>query len=305
MYDVIIVGGGPAGLSAALMLGRARRRVIVIDAGKPRNAAARVFHGFLGRDGLNPHDFLSDGRKEVAKYRVELLNDTVVGGEVLSESAEHPFPTAFAVHTEGGRSLKCRKILFATGMCDEVPDLPGFRECYGATVHHCPYCDGWEHQQKHLLAFGKTAEKAVGLGVSLKGWSEKVTVLTNGHSLSDDQKARLSKNHIDYREEAVARLSHHGDKLLGVDFSTGGTLAADALFFNTAFSPQTDVPRALGCTFCEETDDGTHDKQRTNVPGLFLAGDADGDVQFVIVAAGEGATAAVAINRELQEEDRA
>ena len=305
MYDVIIVGGGPAGLSAALMLGRARRKVIVIDAGKPRNAAAKHFHGYLGRDGQSPRDLLSDGRKEVARYGVELLDDVTTAADALPQSPNQPFATAFVVRTEGGKSLFGRKILFATGMCDEIPDLPGFRECYGASVHHCPYCDGWEHRDKHLLAYAEDAEKAVGLALALRGWSDRVTALTNGMPLSDDERNSLTKNAIGYREETVVRLLHDGQQLSGVNLGPGGVLEADALFFNTNQRSHCDLPRCLGCTFDQETDDGTHEKQRTNVSGLFLAGDADGDVQFVIVAAGEGATAAVAINRELQEEDRA
>jgi thioredoxin reductase len=304
IYDVVIIGGGPAGLSAALMLGRSCRRAVLIDAGEPRNARARELHGFIGRDGTNPRDLLHDARSELAKYSIDVLEENVITAEPIPRSSEQPFKTAFRVRTPGGHVLVGRKLLFATGVRDDIPDLPGFRECYGTSVHHCPYCDGWEHRGKHLAAFGYGADEAVGLGTALRSWSEHITVLTHGQPAAGEDKNRLARNGIALREAHVTHLVCREGQLQAVMLEDNSELAADALFFNTGQRAGCDLPAALGC----ETDNAhrgrTGERQTTKAPGVFLAGDADGDVQFVIVAAAEGATAAVTINRELQDEDR-
>jgi thioredoxin reductase len=303
-FDAIIVGGGPAGLSAALLLSRSCRRVIVIDAGNPRNAAARELHGFLSRDGISPAHLREAGQQDLSKYGCEVLSDTVQRTEHITSSEEKPFPTAFLIKTAEGARLSARKLLFATGMCDELPDFPGVRECYGTTVHHCPYCDGWEHRNKRLFAFANDAKDAVGLGLALRGWSSQVTVLTNGDRISQEDHSRLAKNGIGHAEEPVVRFVHENDRLLGVELKDRKALPGDAMFFNTGQRSKCDLAQSLGVTCEDEFTGHTNRKQKTNVPGVFIAGDADGDVQFAIVAAAEGATAAVAINRELADEDR-
>lgn len=291
-------------MSAALLLARACRRVAVIDAGHPRNAAARELHGFLGRDGTDPHTLLLDGRRELAKYSVEILKDVAVAAEPISRSAIQPHRTAFRITTRTGRILEGRKLLFATGVCDDIPDLPGFHDCYGVSVHHCPYCDAWEHRGKHLLAFARRAKEAVGLGLALRGWSERVTVLSHGRRIEKDEVERLLRNGIGFHEGRVSHLTCVDRQLRAVAMEAGDELNADALFFNTSQRACCDLPATLGC----KTDDAhrgeTGNRQATCVAGVYMAGDADGDVQFAIIAAAEGATAAVTINRELQDEDR-
>jgi thioredoxin reductase len=302
IYDVIIVGGGPAGLNAALILGRSCRRVALIDAGEPRNAAARELHGFLSRDGIGPRELLQQGRTDVQKYGVLLLDDRVVACENVSATNIHK--TAFVVSCAAGKTATGRKLLFASGMTDKLPEFPGIRECYGATIHHCPYCDGWEHRGKGIVAYGASVHDAVGLGLSLRTWSQQVTVLTNGDPPSPEELGRLQASSISWRPERITRLLHAGDRLLGVELEASPSVTADALFFNCPQLPRCDLAKALGCNLDEQRHARTTDKQKTNVAGVFIAGDADGDVQFAIVAAAEGATAAVAINRELQEEDQ-
>jgi thioredoxin reductase len=302
MYDVIIVGGGPGGLSAALVLGRSRRRVIVCDAGNPRNAAAAAMHGYLSRDGVNPRDLLRIGRGEVEGYGVEFVRDTVAHARRLPCTGDGR-AACFEVTTEGGRRVTSRKVLLATGVVDTLPDVEGVRELYGRSVHHCPYCDGWEHRDEHLAAYGRGA-KAAGLALGLRTWSDRVTACTDGRPLGADDRRRLARNGIAVREERVVRLEGSGGRLARVVFAAGPPLACDALFFNTGHGQRSELAGRLGCEYDEQGHVRTCEKQRTFVPGLYLAGDADGDVQFVIVAAAEGATAAVAINRELQDEDR-
>jgi thioredoxin reductase len=304
-YDVVIVGGGPAGLSAALVLARACREVLVIDAGQPRNASARHVHGFLSRDGVDPHELLAQGRGELRKYGVSFLSDEAVGCSRLLEPCVRTRPTQFKVATHSGQHFTCRKLLLATGTVDELPQFPGVKECYGVSVHHCPYCDGWEHRGQRLLAYGDTAEKAVGLGIALRTWSEKVTVLTNGAPVEESDLLRLAANDISLNSARICKINRREDgQCVGVELENADVIPADALFFNTRQRPRSDLPRLLGCALDEDGLVCTHGRQHSDIPGLFLAGDADGDVQFAIVAAAEGARAAVAINRELQDEDR-
>jgi thioredoxin reductase len=305
LYDVIVVGGGPAGLSAALMLGRCRRRVIVVDSGTPRNAAAKELHGFLGQDGITPHRLLKAAREQLARYDVSLLSGKVMSAVCCADDESVQQRTRFAVTIKDGTRLVGRKLLFATGCMDRLPDIPGLRECYGVSVHHCPYCDGWEHRGRHLLAYAEQNPKgAAGLGLALRTWSDRVTILSNGSTIADEDRRRLLRNGIRWNENVIVRLNCDDGRLRAVEFEGSAPLEADALFFESVQHQQCDLPESLGCGYADDEHVRTTSKQRTTVRGIFFAGDADGDVQFAIVAAAEGATAAVAINRELQDEDR-
>lgn len=303
MYDVVIVGGGPAGLSAALILGRACRKVVVIDAGQPRNGTAQAVNGFLGCSPLAPHELRERGRDQVKAFGVEIHSGRVIAAERIS-SGDHRFPTQFQVRTEEGRTALGRKLLLTTGVTDELPEIPGLRECYGISIHHCPYCDGWEHRNEPLLALGEQAKEAARLALGLRSWSERVAALTNGQRLAAKEKDQLAKNGVELYEEPVVRVLHDQGRLRAVELAGGRAVEAHGLFFSGSQRQQSDLAVQLGTPMDDDEHAKTTEKQRTRVPGLFLAGDADGDVQFAIVAAAEGATSAVAINRELQEEDR-
>lgn len=303
MYDVIIVGGGPAGLSAALVLARARRSVMICDSGHPRNCASPQLGGFLSRDGIHPGELLRLGREEVLRYGAQIRQTLVIAARCLSP-ADRPDPQAgFEVTLENNERLASRKLLLATGMTDVLPPLEGIGRYYGRAVHHCPYCDGWEHRDERLAAYG-LGTPAVGLALALRTWSDRVTACTHGVRLQIEDRRRLERNSIACREERIVRLEGTGERLERLVFEAGPPLPCDALFFNTEQYQRSNLPAMLGCKYTHEGKIDTQAKQRTGVPGLYLAGDADGDVQFTIVAAAEGATAAVAINRELQDEDR-
>jgi thioredoxin reductase len=301
LFDVLIVGGGPAGLSAATWLGRARRQVILVDSRTPRNAAASKVHGFLTRDGVGPMMIRRLSLRQLVRYAVETVEDAVVSVEARMSASG--FPTEFAASLASGRTVECRKVLFATGTFDDLPELPGFRECFGSTIHPCPYCDGWEHRDGRLIAYSESPDKAADLGLTLLGWSSQVTVVTNGRLLEQEDRHRLALARVAFAEERIVRLRHRGRRLRLVEFERGEPLEAAALFFSASQRQQCDLPERMGCVRQRAFVDA-NDKQRASVPGVYLAGDADGDVQFAIVAAAEGAKAAVTINKELLSEDR-
>jgi thioredoxin reductase len=295
-FDVLIVGGGPAGLSAALVLGRCRRRVLVCDAGQPRNAASHGLHGFLTRDGIKPAEFLEIARQQLRPY------ETVELRSIKVESATR-LPNGFELTLSDGKTVSARKLLLATGVVDDLPQLTGLRELYGRSVFHCPYCDGWEMRDQPLAVYGN-GEKGSGLSIELTLWSRNVVLCTDGPSqLTREHIETLDQYGIEIREGKIDRLEGTDGTLEHIVFTNGDRLARRAMFFSTGQKQGSDLGKQLGCEF---TDDGcvaTGEYEVTTVPGLYAAGDASQLVQFVIVAASEGAQAAVAINKELIKED--
>jgi thioredoxin reductase len=291
MYDVVIVGGGPAGLSAALVLGRSRRRVLVCDSGTPRNAVSSALHGYLTRDGIAPLELLRLGREELRAYGVELREATVTGVTRQGDG--------FDVTLDPHGAVGAQSLLLATGIRDELPDVPGLDQCYGISVHHCPYCDGWEHRDKRLAVIGH-GPAAAGLALSLKTWTDHVVVCSNGPSrLTNAQRDQLRMNDIALREEAITHVLHDHGRVRALGFA-GGTVPCEAVFFSGRQAQQCDLPRRLGCEFTRKGTVKTDHLGETCVPGVYVVGDASRDVQFVIVAAAEGAKAGVAINKALQ-----
>jgi thioredoxin reductase len=296
MFDVLIVGGGPAGLSAALMLGRCRRSVLVCDFGQPRNRRSYALHGYLTRDGVAPLDFNELGRRELPAYGVELRTIGVTG--------VRPGKNHYRVALSDGSHEKARFLLIATGVIDALPAIAGFEECYGRSLFHCPYCDGWEVRDRPLAAFGRAIHVA-GLALGLKTWSADVVACTNGTRMERRLYERLAANGIRVRTEPIERLEHQDGRLASVIFRSGGPLPRAAMFFTTGQHPQSDLAIKLGCGLTSRGTVKTGTQCDTNVPRLFVVGDASRDAQFVVVAAAEGVKAAVAINRALQSEELA
>lgn len=292
-YDVIIVGGGPAGLSAALVLGRCRRRVLVCDAGEPRNRAARALHGYLTRDGIPPLDLLRLGRSELSRYGVLQRKVTVTDATCRGDS--------FSVTLDTGEELLARTLLLATGVRDRLPDIQGIEECYGISVHHCPYCDGWEVRERALIVLGRGAP-AAGLAMSLTTWSDRVAICSNGQARLDAARRReLASRDIAIDERPIARLEHDNGLVRRLVFNDGPARRCDAIFFTSRQRMQSDLALRFGCDITSKGVVKTDHLGHTRVPGLYVVGDASRDVQFVVVAAAEGAKAGVAINRALQE----
>jgi thioredoxin reductase len=293
-WDCIIVGAGPAGFNAALVLGRARRRVLVLDSGVPRNYATHEMHGVLGHDGLDPADLRARGRAELARYGVDVVTAEVQDAEVLDGAVR----LTWAEHAEVTRT-----VILATGMLDEVPDIPGFADVWGTSAHTCPYCDGFEHRDEPLaiLAAGARGEH---LAVVLRQWSDDVVLLSNGpHGLAADQLARVQARGVSIIETPVVRLDSEDGQLRRVRLENGETLDRDALFFYVGWQLRTDLAHALGC---ELRDDGSivvDSDQATTVDRVYAGGNCADPRALVPTAAGAGVAAAVAINARLCFED--
>lgn len=298
MLDVLIVGAGPAGLSAALVLGRCRRQVLICDAGRTRNAASLGLHGFLTRDGIEPTEFLRIGREQLRPYEtIELRQTEVTDARRLT--------SGFEVTLSNGERISSRKLLLATGVVDDVPAIEGLAELYGRSVFHCPYCDGWEMRDQPLAVYGR-GENGLGLALELLLWSRDLLLCTDGSSeLSHEERQRLAQHEIKLREDHITRLEGSDGALERIVFANGDSLARSAMFFSTGQRQASDLAQKLGCAFTEQGCVDTGEYETTNVSGLYVAGDASRLVQFVIVAASEGAQAAVAINKELMKEDLA
>ncbi|MDQ6665894.1 MAG: NAD(P)/FAD-dependent oxidoreductase [Acidobacteriota bacterium] len=295
MYDAIIVGGGPAGLSAALILGRCRRRVLLVDAGRQRNLSSAHMHGYLTRDGIPPSDFLETARAELAPYDVVLCNNTVREGR--------GFDGHFEITLDDGTRHEGRKLLLATGVSDQLPKVAGIEEFYGKSVHHCPYCDGWENRDKPLAVYGQE-RLGVGLAISLKSWTPDVVLCTDGPArLPAKDRERLKHHGIPIRKEKIARLEGANGQLRRIVFERGEALERAGMFFHTGQNQASHLPSDFDCTFDQKGAIETDRLEHTCVNGLYVAGDASRDVQLVIVAAAEGAKAAFAINTSLQDEE--
>lgn len=294
-YEVVVVGGGAAGLSAALVLGRARRRTLVVDAGEPRNAPAAHMQGYLSRDGMPPAEFLAVGREEIARYGVELVRDRVVDVERAED---------FAVTLADGRHVHARRLVIATGLKDELPDVPGIAERFGRDVLHCPYCHGWEVRDQ---AFGvlATTPMSVHQALMVTQWSKDVTFFPHRlaeSDLSDDDLRRLAAAGVKIVPGAVAGLAIEDDRLKGVRLADGTEHAREVLFVAPRAVPQTGLLEKLGAEM-QETPFGSYPTVDptglTSVPGVWAAGNAMGFSEQVINAAAGGYRAGAFINGEL------
>jgi thioredoxin reductase len=294
-WEVIIIGAGPAGLSAALILGRCRRRALLVDANRPRNSASRALHGFLTRDGIKPQELRRQGRRQLARYpSVHFKELDAVSARCLA--------AGFEVTFSDGRRRRCRKLLLATGVVDDLPDVVGLRELYGRSVFHCPYCDGWESRDKAIAVYSKGAN-AVDLAIGMKVWSTDLVVCTDGQPLSPNDLHRAARHHVTVRQERIKRLEGSNRQLRRIVFANEDRLARSVLFFSSGQRQASNLAASLGCAFTRKGAVKTGEYEVTDVHGLFVAGDASRLVQLAIVAASEGAQAAFAINNQLVKED--
>jgi thioredoxin reductase len=296
-WDTVIVGGGPAGLSAALVLGRCCRRVLVCDNGQPRNRASKALHGFITRDGIAPSEFLQLAREQLQRYKnVQLVDSEVT--DIARESKN-----LFRVALTDGRFELTRKVLIATGVVDQLPPIPRIDEFWGKSVHQCPYCDGWELRGAPVAVYGKRT-RGLEMARALTAWTSDIALCTDGRSgFSDEVRTHLQRNGIEVIEEKIVELEGEDGQLQALVFDGGRRLPRRALFFDTPCVSRLDLARKLGCQITRKGAVRCGQYEATSVPGVFVAGNLIKDVQLVIVAAAEGTRAAFGINRSLTRED--
>ncbi len=294
-WDVVVVGGGAAGLSAAVMLGRSRRSVVVIDAGDPRNAPAEHMHGFLGHDGLGPLELLTRGRAEVERY-----GGTVRSGEVVALGGSRD---DFTVTTTDGEDLHARRVVVTTGLTDELPDIPGLRERWGRDVLHCPYCHGWEVQDQPIAVIG-TGPRSVHQAQLFRQLSAEVTLLTNGVvDLTETEQADLAGRGIAVRPGAVEEIVVEDDRISGVRVG-GDVVACTAVVVGPRASARASFLASLGLSVAEHPAGiGDHvpadPMGQTEVPGVFVAGNVNDPAAQVVTAAAAGMKVGTVVNADL------
>lgn len=292
LYDAIIVGGGPAGLNAALVLGRCRRKVLLFDHGKQRNRHSHGMHNYLTRDNILPGDFIKISRDEVKKYGVKTLHTEVTNTEKTDEET-------FRVKDSNGNVYHSKKLVLATGLADIFPGIKGAEEFYGKSLFHCPYCDAWEFAYKKMGVYSKRKE-GIDLAFTLTTWSNDITLYTDGKKyIKPRNMDLLQQKNITVILQPIASLQGENGKIKNIVLTNGKKQRCDALFFSTGYETQCDIAKNLGCNFGKNKLVLTNKSQQTNIPGLYVVGDAAKDMQFVVVAAAEGAKAGVYINKEL------
>ena len=268
---------------------------LICDHGRPRNRFAREMHGYLSRDCVSPAEFRRIGCEQLEPYGIEWRD-----GEVVRTCTADG---GFLITLKDGAEITCRKLLLATGVEDELPHLTGIQELYGTSVHHCPYCDGWEHRDERIAIYGQ-GKNGAGLALSLTTWSADVVLCTDGVTrIPKLETQRLRQKNVEVRMEPIARLEGRDGKLERVVFRDGSSIVRDAMFFSSGQHQQSPLAKMMGCLFNRKGTVRTNRLEGTEIAGLYVAGDASRDVQLVIVAAAEGAKAGFAINRALQEEE--
>jgi len=300
-YDVLIVGAGSAGLSAALLLGRCLRRVLVCGSGAPRNVTSPAVHAFFSRDGVKPADLLALGREQLAPY-------TTVALRAARVTAIEPTAQGFEVTLEGptGRvtTVTTRKILLATGVEDELPPLPGMRELWGRGVLHCPYCHGWEVRDAPLAVYGR-GKTVTGLALLISRWSRDVVVCTDGPGhLTDNARRRLRRQGVRVREESISHLEGtRGGQLRHIVFADGEKLARQAVFIHPPQHQRSALAQQLGCRLNSKGAVWVDKGKQTSCFGIYAAGDTTPGAQKALIAAAEGTQAAMTINETLTREE--
>jgi thioredoxin reductase len=298
IWDCIVVGGGAAGLSAALVLGRARRRTLLIDAGEQANLPAHGIGGLLGHDGRPPRELYELGRKELESYpAVELRQDRVVRLAAADEGGEQEANATFSFELASGDSGMSRRIILASGMTYRPPQVPGLAELWGDSVFHCPFCHGWEVRDRPLAMLGQGERAVHGAGM-IRGWSDDVVLLTNGPSdLDADQQAKLAAMDVPVDERPLAELLARDGRLAAIRFEDGTDLAREGLMVATTLRREDRLAEQLGL---ETADYGEMSKgaikvdtaQRTSLDGVYAAGDITGGSQNAASAIASGSMAA-------------
>ncbi|OON68171.1 NAD(P)/FAD-dependent oxidoreductase [Hymenobacter sp. CRA2] len=299
-YEVVIVGAGAAGLSAALVLGRCRRRVLLCDGGRTRNYPSPAVHGFLSRDGIKPQELLRIGHEQLQPYPTVEQRENCV-----TTASRDPLTGTFTLTLDSGREVTSRKIILATGVMDILPTIDGMHELWGTGVLHCPYCHGYEVSDQPVAVYG--CDKSVaGFALLISRWSKDVAVCTDGWTkMTDHARHRLQRHGIALYEQPITKLVGYANKTLRhIEFQDGSTLPRKALFIHPQQKQRSDLAIQLGCRILQRNGSVAVDKRiLTTVPGVYAAGDTTPAAQQALVAAAEGAQAAISCNEQLTREE--
>ncbi len=296
VFDVIIIGGGPAGLTAAVVLGRCNRKVLLFDHGKQRNRHSHGMHNFLTRDDISPMEFLKISNAELKKYGVKTLKTEV---KHAKKNSDH----IFEVKDSKEKNYYSKKLILATGLTDKIPEVKGAEKFYGKSLYHCPYCDGWENCNKVIGVYAK-GKGGIDVALTLTSFSKKLTLYTDGEKyMKKKDKELFIKKNISIIYEPISSFEGNGKQIKNIVFKNGEKAICEALFFSNGYDVQCHLVESLGCSIGKNNLALPNKLQQTNIAGLYVAGDVSKDIHFVVVAAAEGAKAAVYINKELLEDD--
>lgn len=294
-FEVIIIGGSYAGLSAAMSLGRSLRQVLIIDSGLPCNRQTPHSHNFITQDGEKPDVIASKAKEQVLKYSsVELLNDLAISGEKTA--------TGFAITTQAGQAFTSKKLVFATGIKDSMPAIKGFADCWGISVVHCPYCHGYElrNRKTGIMANG---ERAFHLASLVNNLTDNITVLTSGKAAFEPgQISKLKTHNIEIVETEVSEIEHHNGQVKNIVFNTGARMAFDGIYAALPFTQHSDIPALVGCELTEHGYIKVDSFQKTTIEGAFACGDNSSMMRSVATAVYSGNVAGAIINKELTDE---
>ena len=294
-FDVIIIGGSYAGLSAAMTLGRSLRRVLIIDSGKPCNRQTPHTHNFITHDGKTPNAVREEAKAQVLRYTNVSFQTDFATSAVKTISG-------FELTTESGKHYTAKKLILATGVSDQMPALKGFAECWGISMLHCPYCHGYEVKNESL---GVLANGDMGFEFSklISNWTKDLTLFTNGAStLTEEQTGILKKHGIKIIEKEIEELDHTNGKINHLVFKDRSTIKITAVFSRVDFKQASEIPAQLGCAFTEQGYIAIDEFQKTSVPGVYAAGDNTMMFRAVSISIGAGTKAGAILNKEMIDE---
>lgn len=292
IYDVVIIGGSYAGLSAALALGRSLRHVLVIDNDNPCNKSAPEAHNFLTNDGVNPCEIRDKAKEQIKHYKTVVFANYTVTNVVKTENNH------FKIVSENSKPVKCKKVLFATGITDTLPNIQGFKACWGISILHCPYCHGYEVANKKLGVLGN-GDMGYEMAKTICHWAGDLTLFTNGAStLAPEEVLLLNKHNITVIENEITNIVHNNGYITEVQFEDTEPEKLDALFTQLPFVQQCDIPEKLGCEFTDNGFIKVSKTMETSIPGIYAAGDCLTLFRSVANAVAAGNKAGATINKQ-------
>ncbi|WP_026582480.1 NAD(P)/FAD-dependent oxidoreductase [Bacillus sp. J33] len=297
LLDCVIIGGGPSGLNAALVLGRAKRNTILFDEDKPRNAVTHESHGFITRDGIKPSEFKKLAKENLLKYpSISIQNQRIIN--IKKENR------TFLIFSEDGHSYRTRKVLLSTGLKDVLPRIEGIHHFYGTSLFNCPFCDGWELRDRAIVVIGED-ERVFHMTKMASNWSKDLVVCTNGKNiLSTEQREVLNKRKIKVIEDKIVTLQGNKGRLKKIQFKNGKEIEREGGFVSTELKQATSFPQTLGCAMNKMGGIETDKMGRTNIEGVYASGDNSLSAPPQLInAASDGSKAAMGVISDLIDED--